>query len=85
MMALAQSTCLGCGQNDDHPKHLVGLQDGSTAAWHMDCHARATDCATCSANVADKGDVKGSDFRKHIEDNRPFAQLMDEDGVINDA
>lgn len=82
-MALVRKVCLGCGQEDDHPKHLVGLQDGSEAAWHMDCHSRATGCSVCGANVADKGEVKGADFRAHIEENRPFAQLMDEDGVIN--
>lgn len=84
-MALAVYTCIGCGQTDDHPKHQVGLQDGSTATWHMDCHARATDCAVCDANVAEKGDIKGADFRAHIQENRPFAQLMDEEGVITDG
>lgn len=85
-MALLVSTCMGCGQTDDHPKHQMGLADGSTSYWHMDCHARSGDgCPTCETNVAEKGDLKGADFRQHIEENRPFAQLMDEEGVITNG
>jgi hypothetical protein len=74
-------TCLGCSQTDDHPKHGVGLPDGSTAYWHNDCHATVTGCKVCSANAAQG--LKGDELLNHIQENRPFVTLMDEEGNID--
>lgn len=42
--------CIGCGQNDDHPRHVIAL--GSSAAlWHMDCHVLSTGCEVCKAQL----------------------------------
>ena len=48
MAGLQQRLCIGCGQTDDHPRHVIGKQ----AMWHMDCHVLATDCATCKRQLA---------------------------------
>jgi len=74
-------TCIGCGQTDSHPKHQVGLVDGSTAYWHNDCHATVTGCQVCAAN-ASQG-LKGDELLNHIQENRPFVTVMDEEGNIN--
>lgn len=64
-------TCLGCGQADDHPKHIHGLLDGSDAVWHHDCHARSSAaCAICAAVVA-SSTAKGDELREHIRANNP--------------
>ena len=57
--------CLGCGQEDDHPRDVVGLSDGSTVYWHHDCHAHAG-CQSCQWLVAHKGKLKGDKWREHI-------------------
>ena len=64
--------CIGCGQVDDHPRHVVGLPDGSDVPWHHDCHARATGCEVCAA-VAESG-FTGDELRAHITDNDPGAK-----------
>ena len=39
--------CIGCGQRDDHPRHVfVGSQP-----WHMDCHVLATGCVVCASQL----------------------------------
>jgi hypothetical protein len=40
--------CIGCGQTDDHPRHVTTGQQ----PWHMDCHAMATGCEVCTAQLA---------------------------------
>lgn len=43
-----QRLCIGCGQTDDHPRHVIkGRQP-----WHMDCHVLATGCASCKRQLA---------------------------------
>lgn len=58
--------CLGCGQEDDHPRDQVGLKDGSVAFFHHDCHA-ALGCLSCKWLVAHKGQLKGEKWREHIQ------------------
>lgn len=61
-----QRTCLGCGQTDDHPRHVVTLQDGSDVNWHMDCHRIATGCDVCTEQTAGADGVTGDDFRAYL-------------------
>lgn len=43
-----QRLCIGCGQTDNHPRHvIVGQQP-----WHMDCHVLAADCEVCASQLA---------------------------------
>lgn len=49
--------CIGCGQSDDHPRHvIVGGQP-----WHMDCHVLATDCEVCAEQLVKCGTSAASD------------------------
>lgn len=40
--------CIGCGQSDDHPRHVINGRQ----PWHMDCHVLATGCETCARKLA---------------------------------
>jgi hypothetical protein len=65
--------CLACGQKDDHPRDHVVLPDGSSAYWHMDCHARMTGCQTCQDTVDTAEGKTGDELRDHIVANDPAA------------
>jgi hypothetical protein len=60
-----QRTCLGCQQTDDHPRHVIALQDGSEVGWHMDCHA-TTGCESCRAQNEGAEQLTGDAFRAHV-------------------
>jgi len=70
-MANPIRNCMGCGTQDDHPRHVLG--DGGGAGvdifWHHDCHFRASGCEVCEA-VSAEG-LTGDELRAHIEDNDP--------------
>lgn len=70
-MSGPQRNCLACGQIDDHPRCQVVLEDGSSAYWHMDCHARVTGCQACTDTIESAGELKGDDLRSHIVANDP--------------
>lgn len=57
-------SCVGCGQEDDHPRHVIA-QAGASVPWHMDCHA-ATGCEVCKQQIADAAGVKGDELRTHL-------------------
>lgn len=58
------TTCLGCGQEDDHPKDNVYVGgDKPWVHWHMDCHARAG-CEDCAHSTRNQGDARGEEFRQ---------------------
>jgi hypothetical protein len=60
--------CIGCGQSDDHPRHVVDNGTGNDALWHPDCHARsANGCEVCEAQIAGvpSGTV-GDELRAHL-------------------
>lgn len=60
--------CVGCGQNDDHPKDHVYTQDPEHpwVSWHMDCHANVG-CKTCREALESlpgyEAGVIGDEFR----------------------
>jgi len=62
------TTCIGCGQTDDHPKHVVVVNAAhDSVAWHMDCHAHAsTACEVCDAQTALAAGAKGDALRTHL-------------------
>ena len=58
--------CLGCGQLDDHPRHVIHLGD-TEVCFHMDCHARANPpCEVCAAQIAEAGGITGHELRTHL-------------------
>jgi hypothetical protein len=65
------TTCVGCGQTDDHPKHIDVRDDGqhTDVRWHMDCHAAANPpCPTCTSIMEAGATGKtGEDLRAHIQ------------------
>lgn len=61
--------CVGCGQVDDHPRHVITGADGTDAYWHHDCHARITGDPV-SVAVAECG-LTGEELRQHILANDP--------------
>lgn len=68
--------CVGCGQTDDHPRHIVDI-GGVDVLWHHDCHARTTDCEVCAAVTESAGDgVTGDELRAHITQYDPGAAVV---------
>lgn len=59
---MKQRLCIGCGQADDHPRHVIQGQQ----PWHMDCHAAATGCATCTRQLDGAQGVTGDELRTHL-------------------
>lgn len=70
---MALRNCLGCGQIDDHPRHVIHLGD-TEANWHMDCHSRANPpCETCAAQIINANGATGDDLRAHLTATPPAA------------
>jgi hypothetical protein len=64
-------TCLACGQTDDHPRHVIGLPDGNSINYHMDCCVVVKNCEHCTASLEGSNEAKGDDLRAHIIANAP--------------
>lgn len=60
-------TCDVCGAEDDHPRHVHGLDDGGTQMRHMDCCAKAG-CpdGTCDSTVSASGGLTGDALLAYI-------------------
>lgn len=58
--------CIGCGQHDDHPRHVIHMKGQPGAMWHMDCHVLATGCETCKRQIADAEGKTGAELREHL-------------------
>lgn len=67
--------CIGCGQVDDHPRHIIDV-GGVDTYWHHDCHALTTGDPVSQA-VADSG-LTGDELRAHIEQTNPGGQAAAE-------
>jgi len=67
--------CIGCGQVDDHPRHVIDV-GGVDTCWHHDCHYRATGCPVCQA-VSEAG-LTGDELRAHIVENDPGAAAVEQ-------
>jgi hypothetical protein len=65
-------TCVGCGQTDDHPKHIIvsasSLGAAETeSAFHMDCHTRVTPpCDVCASQIQGAHGAQGDALRSHL-------------------
>jgi hypothetical protein len=66
--SLVVTTCLGCGQRDDHPKHQIVINaEHESVHWHMDCHSRVDPaCELCAAQTATAEDKIGAELREHL-------------------
>lgn len=63
-----QRTCVGCGQTDDHPRHVIATSDGNSVNWHMDCHAASdAGCESCAAQKDGAAHLVGDEFRAHVQ------------------
>lgn len=66
-MALLVTSCVACGQTDDHPKDVVCMAGDKVARYHHDCHAlMEPPCPSCSWLVQHKGDLRGQDWREQV-------------------
>lgn len=74
-MARQNRVCIGCTQVDQAPKHIVAVKDGTNGGadvfWHMDCHALATNCPSCSKTVKEANGAQNDDLVEHITGERP--------------
>jgi hypothetical protein len=70
MSANPVRTCIGCGQQDDHPRHVIDA-GGTDVTWHMDCHVFAAGCEVCKHQLdgvgGAKGNPKGDKLRAHLQ------------------
>lgn len=59
--------CVGCGQSDNHPRHVIDTPNVGSVPWHMDCHAALTDCEVCKSQIAGvpPGTI-GDELRVHL-------------------
>jgi hypothetical protein len=55
--------CDVCGLTDTDPRHVVGMDDGSTQTRHLQCCVTAG-CpdGTCDTFMAEAGDVTGTEL-----------------------
>lgn len=44
--------CVGCGREDDGPRHSTVLPDGTVMHWHRECHAN-NGCTVCQVQTAE--------------------------------
>ncbi len=70
--------CVGCGGQDDHPRHVHTLPDGTTFSLHMDCCAISKNCEICQAQLAGIGGIaknpKGDKLREYLLGTGPGAK-----------
>lgn len=61
--SLVQHMCMGCGQTDDHPKHMFGVIGRNTppGPWHMDCHVLLGGCEECAEQLGKCGTSTAND------------------------
>lgn len=61
--------CLGCGNEDDHPRHQVVIPPDQTSVfWHYDCHALVTGCELCKPIAEAAAGRTGDDLRKFLQE-----------------
>lgn len=64
------STCIACGQSDNHPKHRHDPGFGPVVGdlfFHMDCHSRMNpSCEICTTQIAHAAGATGDALRTHL-------------------
>lgn len=64
--ARPQRTCTGCGQTDDHPRHVIAVPAGQPLVnFHMDCH-RLIGCPICTEQLKNADGAQGTELRGHL-------------------
>lgn len=63
-MSRAIRSCIACGQDDDHPRHVTATPAGSVPV-HMDCHA-AMGCEVCAQQIGGADGAQGDELRTHL-------------------
>jgi hypothetical protein len=62
-----KTTCLACGQHDDHPKHGVQVDPERWADFHLDCHAlMSPPCPSCVERTRGADGATGAEMLDHI-------------------
>lgn len=70
--------CVGCGQRDDHPRHVIYMKGNPGGAlWHHDCHVLATGCESCARKLALVGTDESADGVKGAELRELFIEHRD--------
>jgi hypothetical protein len=67
-MSEVKRPCVGCGNTDDHPRHVIGLSMDThdDVYWHVDCHAN-NGCTVCKGVLEGmKPGLTGDDMRAHL-------------------
>jgi hypothetical protein len=64
------SACLACGQEDDHPKHVVAIDPVNLVRWHYDCHHTVAGCEICAPIVKSAKGKTGEELRTHLMDKK---------------
>jgi len=59
-------TCIGCGQSDTDPRHVIALPGDVEVTWHLDCH-KIAGCASCADQLGDTEGLTGGDLRAHLQ------------------
>ena len=59
--------CDICMQVDDHPRHVIALDDGGTLMRHMDC-CREAGCfdGSCNEVTAGAENLRGDELLAHL-------------------
>lgn len=56
---------IGCGQVDDHPRHVLDDGTDDPPMYHLDCHA-AAGCAHCRQQLAGAEGATGAALLDHL-------------------
>lgn len=74
-MARQVRKCIACTKEDTAPKDIVAVNDGTNGGsdvyWHLDCHAIATGCESCTKAVEAAEGKKDDDLVEFLTGERP--------------
>jgi len=76
-------TCIGCGQTDDHPRHVIVVGEVDVP-WHIDCHVLAAGCAICRHLLDGVGGVDGNPKGDMLRDHLDALPPLEVEHVEND-
>lgn len=70
---------IGCGQVDDHPRHVIDVPGGEDITVHYDCHA-AAGCTSCRELIKGADGATGAAMLEQIQANAPVVADENEEG-----
>ncbi|WFG44383.1 hypothetical protein [Pseudonocardia alni] len=69
---------IGCGQVDDHPRHVIDTGTDEDVQFHLDCHA-AAGCASCAEQIASRPkNATGQKLLDHLLEQAPTVSQHDD-------